>query len=198
MITGLDSLLKEMTDTADICEKVANDYLPLAPHLKLTKLFESCDASNHHLRWDELWKAGDHLPWDQGCESPALAELVISALSGSLHASGTQQSSPLLPPIDSSTGLRRKALVPGCGRGYDVLLLALAGYNVVGLDISSHAVEAAKAWTEAFHQRDGEATGSGGRRGSVDFVCGDFFQDDWLGKASKGFDIIYDYTVSLS
>ena len=37
---------------------------------------------------------------------------------------------------------RKKALVPGCGRGVDVLLLQSLGYDVVGLEISPGAVKA--------------------------------------------------------
>ena len=41
-------------------------------------------------------------------------------------------------------GQRRKALVPGCGRGVDVLLLASFGYDAYGLECSATAVDACK------------------------------------------------------
>lgn len=49
--------------------------------------------------------------------------------------------------IGSSTGTggttrRKKALIPGCGRGYDVLLFASHGYDAYGLDVSQTAVNA--------------------------------------------------------
>lgn len=37
-----------------------------------------------------------------------------------------------------------KALVPGCGKGYDVLLLSAFGYDATGLEISSKALEEAR------------------------------------------------------
>ncbi|RMD41562.1 hypothetical protein DV735_g3560, partial [Chaetothyriales sp. CBS 134920] len=78
-----------------------------------------------------------------------------------------------------------RALVPGCGRGYDVLLLESFGYDAVGLDVSEGAVRAAL--------KDGKAG-----KGSHKFVLGDFYKNDFLaelGLADGGpFDLIYDFT----
>lgn len=38
-----------------------------------------------------------------------------------------------------------RALVPGCGRGYDVIAFGRSGYDSTGLDLSPTGVEQAKA-----------------------------------------------------
>ena len=102
--------------------------------------------------------------------------------------------------MHSGQTVRRKALVPGCGRGYDVLLLASFGYDAVGVEASEAAVKAAKeehkkAEEKVLYPAKDEKLG----KGSVEFVVGDFFDDGWVKavQAEKGFDLIYDYTVSL-
>lgn len=98
-------------------------------------------------------------------------------------------------------GKRKKALVPGCGRGVDVLLLQAWGYDVVGLEVSPGAVRAAEEFAkekegeEVYRARD-EKVGKGERW----FVLGDFYEGGWLKEVGMGegeaFDLIYDYTVS--
>ena len=96
---------------------------------------------------------------------------------------------------------RKKALVPGCGRGVDVLLLASFGYDAYGLEYSGAAVQACRqeekeSTTSAKYPVRDEEVG----RGKVTFVQGDFFKDDWLEELGLGlncFDLIYDYTVSF-
>jgi protein-L-isoaspartate O-methyltransferase len=83
--------------------------------------------------------------------------------------------------------------VPGCGKGYDVALLAgLEGDNgkklmekVVGLDVSSRAVE------EATRRFEGEIQG----QGNIQFVRGDFFGVNESWKKEGPYDVVYDYTV---
>ncbi|GJN29614.1 hypothetical protein PR202_gb17856 [Eleusine coracana subsp. coracana] len=70
--------------------------------------------------WQKSWEAG-LTPWDLGKPTPIIEHLV---------ASGT------LP--------KGRALVPGCGMGYDVVALASPERFVVGLDISDAAVKKAK------------------------------------------------------
>lgn len=70
--------------------------------------------------WEKSWEAAV-TPWDLGKPTPIIEHLVKS---------GT------LP--------KGRALVPGCGTGYDVVALASPERFVVGLDISSTAVEKAK------------------------------------------------------
>ena len=88
--------------------------------------------------------------------------------------------------------------MPGCGRGFDVFLLAEFGYDAYGLENSSTAVEEcdkmAERMKDSIRARDAKVG-----IGNYSFVQGDFFKDDWLESAEVtegGFDLIYDYTVS--
>ncbi len=67
-------------------------------------------------RWTEAWRE-ERTPWDAGASSPALIDLVTRGA---------------LP--------RGRALVAGCGSGYDVLTLAAPDRHVVGLDLAKEAV----------------------------------------------------------
>jgi len=66
--------------------------------------------------WEQRFAEGN-TPWDRGASSPQLAQWL---------------SSGALKPC--------RILVPGCGSGYEVVELALAGFEVVGLDYSGRAV----------------------------------------------------------
>jgi methyl halide transferase len=66
--------------------------------------------------WDERFAAGN-TPWDRGESSPQLAAWLGS---GSLKPC--------------------RILVPGCGSGYEVVDLALAGFEVTGLDYADEAI----------------------------------------------------------
>ncbi|MCO5599633.1 hypothetical protein L7F22_053739 [Adiantum nelumboides] len=104
--------------------------------------------------WDQCW-VEDVTPWDLGKVTPIVADLVEK------H--------------DLPVG---RALVPGCGSGYDVVALASHARHVIGLDISSTAVERAqKIW-------------GGTKSSSFQFVCGDFF--NYMPGAP--FNFILDYT----
>jgi SAM-dependent methyltransferase len=103
--------------------------------------------------------------------------------------------------VDPAFGKRRKrALVPGCGRGYDVLILSTFGYDAYGLDISEIGIREAKDYQkDHFEDEAYKARGPEGK-GRVTWAVGDFFKDEFLkefgGEAT--FDLIYDYTVSHS
>eukprot|EP00287_Rhodomonas_sp_CCMP768_P010150 CAMPEP_0196737878 /NCGR_PEP_ID=MMETSP1091-20130531/15463_1 /TAXON_ID=302021 /ORGANISM="Rhodomonas sp., Strain CCMP768" /LENGTH=213 /DNA_ID=CAMNT_0042081785 /DNA_START=175 /DNA_END=816 /DNA_ORIENTATION=- len=73
-----------------------------------------------------------------------------------------------------------RMLVPGCGRGYDVVEAAKLNFDALGLDISETAVSAAQAY------RDSQGTLSG----KAEFSTTDFF----LLQESGSFDLIFDYT----
>jgi len=156
---------------------------------RLRQHFLNSDPSTHPSRWDDLWKTGDFLPWDRGTPNPALVDTL-------------EQRTELLGPViitDSTTGLKRRkrALVPGCGKGYDVLLLASFGYDAYGVEASANAVKACEKYAaeqaDKYPARNTEV-GSG----SVKFVFGDFFKDEWIagvdGGLKEGFDLVYDYT----
>lgn len=152
---------------------------------RLTSHFPN-ESAMDPARWAELWDNGDFLPWDRGGPNPAL----IDALT---HRQGLLGTSTISGEMG---GLKRKkALVPGCGKGYDVLLLASFGFDSYGLEVSESAVEAAVREREThgslYPVRD-SSVGSG----IVEFVNGDFFASDCMDPmAIKQFDLIYDYTV---
>lgn len=144
--------------------------------------------------WASLWdKGGDNLPWDRGFPNPALEDTLV-------QRAGTTIGGPIIAHQDDERRRRKKALVPGCGRGVDVLLFASFGYDAYGLECSAAAVEACKKEEEKgdhswYRVRD-EKVG----KGKVTFVQGDFFDDAWLkeiGVSRNGFDVIYDYTVCI-
>jgi SAM-dependent methyltransferase len=136
-------------------------------------------------RWDELWKDGTFLPWDRGVPNPALEDTLVNT---------TLIGSPL-----RQDGTRKRALVPGCGKGYDVHLLAAHGYDAFGLEVGN-AVEAARKFAGEVSQREEYAAKDKTvGKGNVEFVEGDFYKGDWeksVAGDQSGFDIIYDYTVS--
>ncbi|OQO06035.1 hypothetical protein B0A48_08623 [Cryoendolithus antarcticus] len=149
---------------------------------KLRQHFLDHPAEAQTSRWDALWKQ-QTTPWDRSAPSPALIDTLVEkhdVLGSSLQG-----------------GKRKKALVPGCGRGYDVLLFASHGYDATGVDASETAIEACKALDE--HQGSDESkypiADSQIERGARAFMLADFFKDDFLNEAKTSqFDVIYDYT----
>ncbi len=103
--------------------------------------------------WQEAWKAG-RTPWDAGASAPSLHAL----LQRGLVPSG-------------------RALVPGCGTGYDLVTLAHEDREVVGIDLSEKA-------RSAFFAAHADLPGS------VVYEVTDFFTYDPRG----GFDFVWDYT----
>jgi len=158
---------------------------------KLLSHFSSHPPSEVPKRWAALWDQGDFLPFDRGFPNPALADTLADRQD--ILGTATHK------PDGSELPKRKKALVPGCGRGYDVLLLASFGYDAWGLEISEIAVKRARAEEE---KNGGEETYAakeeGVGKGKVTFFQGDFFDSTgWIDKigTGKGFDLIYDYTV---
>lgn len=180
---------------------------------RLRSHFSSLDPSSHPSGWDSLWQAGDFIPWDRGYANPALIDFLAHPSSPPL--SQTPNPTPGAPEVGTIDGpgdvilpqgngkRRARALVPGCGKGYDVALLASYGYDTWGLEVSQHALEAAKKYLadigegplEGEYNIENEAMG----RGKMECVLGDFFEDEWIDKqeggGEGGFDLIYDNTV---
>ena len=77
-----------------------------------------------HPRWNTIWAKGvkPRESFDTGCPSPALIQL-----------------------IDQGEIPNGRALVPGCGRGYDVVALASGLRYTIGVEMSEMAVTAAMA-----------------------------------------------------
>lgn len=139
--------------------------------------------------WAELWDRGDCLNWDKGFPNPALEDTLVqhrATLGG-----------PIATNIANGERYRQKALVPGCGRGVDVLLLASFGYDAYGLECGQSAVEACRK-EEARSSANYPARNREIGRGAITFVQGDFFEDGWLeelGLQRNSFDLIYDHSV---
>jgi SAM-dependent methyltransferase len=158
----------------------------LEARAKLSSHFSDFKDEKYGEGWSALWEKGDYLPWDKGFPSPALIDTLA-------------QRRDLLGLALLSDGKRKKALVPGCGRGVDVLLLASFGYDAYGLEYSEEAVEQCKKLLkehgddEMYRVKDQQVG-----KGDVVFVRGDFYGDGFLedmGVREGKFDLIYDYTV---
>lgn len=168
-----------MTGTPDAGPFSMDEREKLRQHF----LDQPADAQVH--RWDALWKQST-IPWDRSLPSPALVDTLKErqdVLDSALRAGTAPE--------------RKKALVPGCGRGYDVLLFASHGYDAIGLDASETAIEACKVLDEqqgadaSKYPVNDEQVG----RGTSQFVLADFFKDDFLATTGTSkFDVIYDYT----
>lgn len=71
--------------------------------------------------WNQAYEGGD-TPWDKGYASPPLCEFM------------------------ERHRITGRVLVPGCGTGHDVRVLAAQGAEVVGLDIAESALRKAAAY----------------------------------------------------
>jgi hypothetical protein len=143
---------------------------------KMKAHFEGA-ADRANSKWDDLW-GENFMPWDRGVSNPALEDTLISK-------------KELIPSAMEGSAPRRKALVPGCGRGYDVLLLSSFGYNAFGLEVSDKALDACRTFEKSDGNRYTARDESIGK-GSVNWVHGDFFANDW--NPNDTYDVIYDYT----
>ena len=155
---------------------------------KLASHFADGKASEPD-RWSALWDKGDFLPWDRGKPNPALADILTARQD--LIGNCTAQN-------HKGERQRKRALVPGCGRGYDVILLASFGYNAFGLEVSETAVKRCleeQKVNEDSYPGTKEVIGPG----EAIFINGNFFSNSWVRRTgAEKFDLIYDYTVSDS
>lgn len=167
-------------------------------------------ATGQAAGWSKMWDFGKFLPFDRGLPNPALADTLSShaAVFGLSEGPEKQQE-------------RKTALVPGCGRGYDVVLLSAYGYEAHGLEIAEKAAKSAVI--QASHEVGAEKLSADSPyvpkfpelgRGPMSFSRGDFFAppSDWtlfgtIGTTSnvpmttaadhptvEKYDLIYDYT----
>ncbi|KAI4942657.1 hypothetical protein J4E91_009826 [Alternaria rosae] len=181
---------------------------------RLRTHFSSAPDKEHNNRWDDLWRESTFLPWDRGHANPALIDL-LQERGRPLSSPDPNPSLGAPPPNSESAGYaslagplrddgkRRRALVPGCGKGYDVALFAAHGYDAYGLEVSSHAADAARKYLEDPGKgplgREYAVANEKVGKGAMNVICGDFFEDGWLAdvegwEGDEGFDIIYDNT----
>lgn len=84
---------------------------------KLRQHFLTLSPDDQLKGWDDMWKS-NITPWDRNKPNPALVD--------TLNSKADLFGSPF-KEVDGEK-VRKKALVPGCGKGYDVLLFASYGY----------------------------------------------------------------------
>ena len=149
---------------------------------KLRQQFVEIPAEQQSTGWNALWTQ-KFTPWDRDLPSPALVDTL-------------NQKADLFGPRSEKATARRRALVPGCGRGYDVLLFASHGYDAYGLDAAETAIESARTLqAEQGNDETKYPVRSSLGRGVAEFVTADFFKDDFLENIGGGsFDVVYDYT----
>ncbi|KAF8056711.1 S-adenosyl-L-methionine-dependent methyltransferase [Lyophyllum atratum] len=124
--------------------------------------------SGDPLTWDLAWLA-NLTPWDNGEIQPPLREVVESGV------------------IDFPR--QGRALVPGCGSGYDALYIASAlRLDTIGMDVSQTAITRAQA---ILASKEVPAPGK------ASFEQGDFFALKPLSDGER-FDVIYDYTFFVA
>ena len=75
------------------------------------------DNQIQHEDWEDRYR-NNQTPWDRGRTSPALDGWITSGV------------------IEGS-----RILVPGCGRGHEVIELARRGFDVCGIDLSTTALQ---------------------------------------------------------
>ena len=102
--------------------------------------------------WNQAYRTGD-TPWDKGRPAPPLVEFLEREM------------------------IRGRVLVPGCGVGHDVRLLAAQGAEVIGLDLAPAAVELARRFPPESDER---------------YHCGDFcsLPREYIG----AFDYVFEHT----
>lgn len=115
--------------------------------------------------WEQAWRK-DVTPWDYFDVQPALRELVEKRWNE-------------VPNVPWASLVGGKALVPGCGRGYDVPFLASKGLDTTGADLSETAIASAKK----FH--------SASTTPNVEFKVLDFFAFEPPSKFSLAFDYTF-------
>lgn len=93
--------------------------------------------------WENRYQAGD-MPWEKGQAAPPLQEVLAKV---AIHEWGNG-----------------KVLVPGCGFGHDVRVLAELGLEVLGVDVSETAVARADAFPKV---------------GAETYELGNFLNPEW-------------------
>ncbi|KIW96623.1 uncharacterized protein Z519_02014 [Cladophialophora bantiana CBS 173.52] len=113
---------------------VKHNFLPLSiSHPKFVGAFvnfgeTAWNLQDHNAGWSELWDTNQRDLWARGKPSPTLVDFIEKARREHLTL-------PRRPDEQ-----RLKALAQGCGRGYDVVMLALHGLDAFGLEVYQTAV----------------------------------------------------------
>ncbi|GAX79709.1 hypothetical protein CEUSTIGMA_g7150.t1 [Chlamydomonas eustigma] len=126
---------------------------------------EDVDLNQYSSRWEAMWSQGivKGQAFDAGASSPALKNLLSS---GKMHLKGLS------------------TLVPGCGRGYDLVTFAAAGAaSADGLELSASAVDNAQSYLNEIEAPELTA--------ACHLHVGDFYK--WQPESGP-YDVGYDYT----
>jgi hypothetical protein len=151
--------------TTSFLRSISQHCKPFRARVISLSSMASIEEQEYNKRWEEKFWSGGLKPgeaFDAGSTPPALVELLEAG--------------------DSIDAAGKRAFVPGCGRGYDLLALLAAGCaEAVGLDLAPSAVVEA----EAFLGRE-LGRGNGDRKARA--VQGDFFTyEDAGGPFDLGF-----------
>ncbi|KAH7344897.1 S-adenosyl-L-methionine-dependent methyltransferase [Rhizoctonia solani] len=133
---------------------------------RVRALLAQCKSESREQEgWDAAWQEGA-TPWDAGMPQPPLRQVFETN-------------------IWSDIGIPKsgRALVPGCGRGYDAIYLASQGYSVVGADLSATAISEAQKYL---------SSQPGAENIQVEYQVLDYFKSSLL--TEEPFDLVYDYT----
>ncbi|KAG8960723.1 hypothetical protein FRC03_006226 [Tulasnella sp. 419] len=130
--------------------------------------------------WDVLWEKSV-TPWDlgDGEPQPGLKEFMQSSRGKDITASLLNAATAEKPA---------RALVPGCGRGYDAAYLASLGFKTWGSDLSPTAIEQANLWAQSLPMLSDP---NHKLAGNLSYHVQDFFKFD---VPDDGFSLVYDYT----
>lgn len=191
-----------MTDSTDAAKgTTGSNNFPAAKQAEIDRLRAIMENGEDQSRWSKAWQA-NMTPWDSGgVPQPSLVSFVQDTPQGK----ALLQSLGL--PSDTGAPSKARALVPGCGRGYDVEFFAWLGFGeVLGVDIAPEAVQAAEAWVGGLpsaHAANTEKPAAPGAapRSSYDHLSRVHFKAlDYFAAATEAdqplgqFDLIYDYT----
>jgi methyl halide transferase len=123
--------------------------------------------------WSAAWAQGI-TPWDSGgTPQQALVSFMTKIDQGKD-----------LVARQVENGGKAKALVPGCGTGYDVEYLASVGYETIGIDIAPEATKASNKWLESLQPGPPHLK-------NIHFRTADYFVSN---QEQETYDLIYDYT----
>eukprot|EP01137_Pigoraptor_chileana_P010927 Opistho-2@61096 len=140
-------------------------------------------ANDRSQFWENIWleDGGTNVgqKWDRGVSSPALIDLLRKQAEG--HSEDGVRPLP-----------RGRVLVPGCGRGYDLVEFArygIASSEAIGADIAPMGVKAAQEFISGLTDITDE------QKGKIRIAHVDFFTAKPEDEAVGGkFDVAYDYT----